>query len=214
MKITTIYDNYKTNQNLEIGWGFSCLIENNKKILFDAGEEDKKLFSNMEKLGIDVKDIDTLVISHNHWDHTGGLSKIKELNPKIKILMHDAFSEPRELAKGIYTTGLIAGNPSEQSLILKTDKGLVIITGCAHPGIVNIIKKAKEFLKQDIYLVLGGFHLTMGDNYILKIIKEFKNLEVKKVAPSHCTGDRAIELFRQEYKENFVENGAGTVLLV
>jgi len=88
MKITTLYDNYKTKEKLEIGWGFSCLIENSKKILFDAGEEDKKLFSNMEKLNINVKDIDILVISHNHFDHTGGLSKIKELNSKARLQVH------------------------------------------------------------------------------------------------------------------------------
>ena len=213
MRITTIYDNYKTKEDLEIGWGFSCLIESDKKILFDAGEENKKIFSNMKKLGIDVKDIDILIISHMHWDHTGGLDRIRELNPNIKIYLPDAFSKPTEIIKDVYSTGVMESEPPEQAVVLKTDKGLVILTGCAHPGIVKIIKKARDFLKQDIYLVLGGFHLLhMGDNEVLGIIREFKNFGIKKAAPSHCTGDKAIELFRQGYGNGFVENSAGAII--
>ena len=103
----------------------------------------------------------------------------------------------------------------EQSLILKTGKSLVVITGCAHPGIVEIIKKAKDSLKESIYLVMGGFHLMdMNESSILRIIKEFKKLGVKKAAPSHCTGEEAIELFKKKYKENFVENGVGNIISV
>jgi len=93
-------------------------------------------------------------------------------------------------------------------LIIDSRKGLIIITGCAHPGIVNIVKKAKELIKRDkVYLVLGGFHHPS-----LSCIKEFKELQVEKVAPSHCTGDLVREAFRKEYKENFIESGVGKII--
>jgi 7,8-dihydropterin-6-yl-methyl-4-(beta-D-ribofuranosyl)aminobenzene 5'-phosphate synthase len=216
MELMTIYDNYKIRKDLAIGWGFSCLVSiDNKKIVFDVGEEDKKIFSNMKKLKIDIKDIDILIISHRHWDHTGGLKKIKELNPKLKIIMPNEFSEPIEIMKDVYSTGAMKSSIyiKEQVLILNTKKGLVIVAGCAHPGITEIIRKSKEFFKEEIYLVLGGFHLLdMEDTQILKIIKEFRNLEVKNVAPSHCTGERAIRLFREEYQKNFMKNGAGKII--
>ena len=92
--------------------------------------------------------------------------------------------------------------------LLIQKKGLVIITGCAHPGIVNIVKRTEELMKRDkVYLVLGGFHHPP-----LSCVKEFKELGVEKVAPSHCTGDLAREAFRKEYKENFIEYGVGKII--
>lgn len=213
MKITTIYDNYKKREDMKKGWGFSCLVEtNNKKILFDAGEDFENLFYNMQKLEIKPEEIDLIVISHEHWDHTGGLSEIKKLT-KAKICMPTDFSKPAKLIENVYTTGALGTAIKEQSLILKTSKGLAIITGCAHPGIVNIVKTSKTFIKEDIFLVLGGFHLPdLSDEEIIDIIEEFETIGVKKAAPSHCTGERAIELFREEYKENFIDNGAGKII--
>ena len=94
------------------------------------------------------------------------------------------------------------------SLIIDSKKGLVVITGCAHPGIVNIVKRAKRLMKKDkVYLVLGGFHHPP-----VSCVKEFKELGVEKVAPSHCTGDLVREAFRKEYKKNFIEYGVGKVI--
>ena len=216
MRLLNLYDNYKANDDFEIGWGFSCLIESDgKKILFDVGEEDKKIFSNMERAGVKASDIDILVISHTDWDHIGGLSSLRKLNPSIEVYMPDAFSEPRKIAEGIYTTGLMKAEPDEQSLVLKSEKGLVIITGCAHPGIVQIIKKVKLFFKEQIYLVLGGFHLMDNpEEEVSGIINEFKELGVNKVAPSHCTGKKAIDMFKRKYKDNFIENFAGNIIKI
>ncbi|MBW2992859.1 MBL fold metallo-hydrolase [Candidatus Woesearchaeota archaeon] len=214
MKITTIYDNYRIREDLAFGWGFSCLIEiNNKNILFDAGEEDKKIFSNMEKLGIDVKDAGILFISHEHWDHTGALKKIMEKNPNIKLHNPTEFTKPTKLMDDVYTTGALESSSKEQSLIIETKKGLVIITGCAHPGIVNIVKKAKEFLNKNIYLVLGGFHLESADEKEIEdIITKLEELGVENISPSHCTGKESIKIFEEYYKKRFTRNGAGTVI--
>ena len=98
----------------------------------------------------------------------------------------------------------------EQALVLDTSQGIVVITGCAHPGIVGIVKKAKEMLSKDIDLVFGGFHL-MGTptSQIKKIIAEFRAMGVNKVGATHCTGDEAIQMFRDEWGKDFVELGAG-----
>jgi len=102
----------------------------------------------------------------------------------------------------------------EQSLVLNTKEGLVVITGCAHPGVVNIAEKARQILPdKSIYLVMGGFHLSgASDSQLKTIIKGFRDLGVQRVAPSHCSGDRCRELFREEYKENYVEGGAGKII--
>ena len=99
-------------------------------------------------------------------------------------------------------------------MIVNTNKGLVVITGCAHPGIVNIIKKTKEiFPKEEIYLVIGGFHLAgFSDSELKNIINDFKKLGVQITAPCHCSGDRTRELFKEEYGENFIENGVGKII--
>ncbi|MCK4428210.1 MAG: MBL fold metallo-hydrolase, partial [candidate division Zixibacteria bacterium] len=94
-----------------------------------------------------------------------------------------------------------------------TEKGLVVITGCAHPGIVEILREAKKITNEDIYLVLGGFHLGgVGDSKLRDIIKSFRELGVKKAAPCHCSGDRTRELFKEEYGDDFIANGVGKII--
>jgi len=216
ISLITVYDNYQIEPELKTGWGFSCLIKMpNQNILFDTGADSLTLFSNMEKLKIDPKSIDFVFISHMHGDHTGGLQSLLELNEDLKVYTPDLFSEPTRIFKNVYSTGRLGDLVREQSLILNTKKGLVVITGCAHPGIINIIKKVKDMLKGEIYLVLGGFHLSgNSDSELRKIIDDFRRLEVQKTAPCHCSGDRCQELFKQEYRADFIENGVGKVIKI
>jgi 7,8-dihydropterin-6-yl-methyl-4-(beta-D-ribofuranosyl)aminobenzene 5'-phosphate synthase len=101
----------------------------------------------------------------------------------------------------------------EQALILETKHGLVVVTGCAHPGVVNVVRKATALFNQNVYLALGGFHLMgMGPTQIREIIRQLKSLGVKQVAPSHCTGDKAISLFKEAWGDNFLEGGAGAII--
>lgn len=111
------------------------------------------------------------------------------------------------------STGELGTWIKEQSLIVDSDKGSIIITGCAHPGIVKIIQKAKEMGKKEIIFVMGGFHLGgESENTINNIITDFKKLGVKKVGPCHCTGEQARQLFKKEYGENYLDVGVGRII--
>lgn len=227
--LITLYDTYEFDPSLRTGFGFSCYAEaspvrsnpdknrdatpqvasskrTSKKILFDTGSESETLLFNMKQLGIDPKDIDAVILSHSHGDHIGGLHGfLRAAGFKAKVYKPIAFRRPTQIYEGIYSTGAVGG--FEQALAIETPRGLVVISGCAHPGIALMVRKAKE-ISQKIYLVLGGFHL--GD--ATAVIADFKALGVEKVAPCHCTGDLAIGQFKEEYKDNFVDNGVGCIL--
>ncbi len=233
VSIITIYDNYQVDPRLQTGWGFACLIKaSGKNLLFDTGADSPTLLSNLEQLNIALEEIDVVVLSHIHQDHVGGLPGLLERKGEVEVYIPSSFpnsiretieshggkyfdiSDSREIIEGIYSTGELGNIIKEQSLIINTNKGLVIITGCAHPGVVNIIKKIKEiFAGKEIFLVLGGFHLlSASDSQLKQVVDDFEKLGVKKVAPSHCSGDETRELFKEVYQDNFIENGVGKTL--
>lgn len=227
--LISVYDNYQVNKELKTGWGFSSLIKTpDEWILFDTGGNSDKLLYNMEKMKIEPDSITKVIVSHIHGDHLGGLEGFLQENNDVTVFIPHSFpksvremivkqgakfiriTESREIAPNIYTTGELPGPPPEQSLIIESKQGLVIMTGCAHPGIVKIVKKSMEVMKnKSVYLVLGGFHHPPST-----IIKEFKKLEVSKVAPSHCTGDLVRNGFAKKYKENFIEYGVGKIIRI
>jgi 7,8-dihydropterin-6-yl-methyl-4-(beta-D-ribofuranosyl)aminobenzene 5'-phosphate synthase len=232
LTMITLYDNYQHDPDLKTGWGFSCLVRvKDKNILFDTGSDSPTLLGNMNALNIDPKEIDIIVLSHIHRDHTGGLFGILKENSDLTIYLPESF--PQDFKKGVesyqakvmevddsatiyenvITTGELGTSTKEQSLMVKTDKGLAVITGCAHPGIVEILREARMMTGEDIYLVLGGFHLAeLSDSELKEIIRSFRELGVKKVAPCHCSGDRTRELFKEEYKEDYISNGVGKII--
>ena len=233
LTITIVYDNNEYDQRLETAWGFSCLVERRDlTLLFDTGGDAATLLSNMETLGLDPAEIDTIVLSHIHGDHVGGLRGILAVNKKTTVYLPRSFPasfkeqvkalahivevhEPMEIAEGIYTTGELGAGIIEQSLVLVTEPGLVVITGCAHPGVVNIVAKAKEITGEEVYLVMGGFHLGGASEATIEgIIEDFRELGVQKVAPCHCSGDLARSIFEREYGEDFIRVGVGSRLEV
>jgi len=230
MKITVAYDNKTLDPDLSPAWGFSCLVGDD--LLFDTGGDGARLLSNMVQMGLDVGGIKTVALSHAHGDHTGGLGGLLAFNENLTVYLPRSFPigfkeqartrarvvavhEPMEIAEDIHTTGEMGRGLVEQSLVLTTNQGLVVITGCAHPGIVRIVKKAKEVVSGEVYLVMGGFHLGGASTKAVKgIIADFRRLGVQKVAPCHCTGDRAIGMFAAEYGEDFIQVGVGSRLEV
>ena len=234
LTITIAYDNNTYDPRLRTAWGFSCLIEyRGQVVLFDTGGDSPTLLANMATLGIDPGEIEAVVLSHIHGDHTGGLSGLLPMaSDGLTVFVPQSFpsrfknavrtraqlvevSEARKIGEEVYTTGEMGTGIIEQSLAVKTDEGLVVITGCAHPGIVDIVHKARTLFDDEVYLVLGGFHLGgKSQRKIEGIISEFRRLGVRKVAPCHCTGEQAIRMFHQEYGEDFVQAGVGKVIRV
>jgi len=234
INITIIYDNYIFQKGTESDWGFSCFIETKEEtILFDTGTHGEILKSNAEKLNIDFRTVDIIVLSHIHRDHTGGLMTVLDINNDLSvyypysfpqefnknILLKDAVpvavKEPLQINDNIYLTGEIKGPVNEQSLILNTAKGLIIIAGCSHPGIVKIVKKAKEIVDNNIYLVLGGFHLmNHSEAEVQNIAEEFKKMGVEKCGATHCTGDQAIGVFKDEFGDDYIPMGVGKTISI
>jgi 7,8-dihydropterin-6-yl-methyl-4-(beta-D-ribofuranosyl)aminobenzene 5'-phosphate synthase len=231
--VTILYDNNRFDPRLKTAWGFSCLVRGfEKTILFDTGGDGYTLLGNMRQLGIKPANVDVIILSHIHGDHTGGIKRLIEEKSNVDVYLPTSFpasfkemqtslgaqvkevSGAKEILTGVYTTGEIGNGLKEQSLVLITYKGLVVITGCAHPGIVNTIRKAKGITGENkVYLVIGGFHLAGESASRLKsILKEFRCLSVQKVAPCHCTGDGARRLFRQEYGTDYIECGVGKMI--
>ena len=230
INITVLYDNYLFKEDLKTDWGFACLIDGlDKTILFDTGTHGNILLDNAKKLGVDLKNVDVVAISHDHRDHYGGMDDFLKQNNQVDVYLLEAFSrqrsqtvqrlgasvisvqEPMQICKGAWLTGEMGTRIKEQALVLDTAEGLVVITGCAHPGIVQIIKKARETIpKKNIHMVFGGFHmLRMSEDDIQDVINTFRDLGVKHAGPSHCSGDRTIAMFRQSYGENFIKLGVG-----
>lgn len=234
LTITVVYDNNRYKKGLATAWGFSCLIRGTEKtILFDTGGDSSILLANMEKLGINPKEVEVVVLSHIHSDHVGGLVRFLEINPEVTIYLPKSFpqefkaavrshcaevvevQEPLHICEKVITTGELGTVIKEQSLIIQTDGGLIVITGCAHPGIVETISKARDLGGDNLLFVMGGFHLVgESKNRIEEIISHFKKLEVRYVGPCHCSGDTARQLFVQGYKDRFIEIGVGRLITI
>ena len=231
VEITILYDNYTLTEGCTPDWGFACIIKGMQKcILFDTGTNGSILLGNMDKLQVSARDVELVVISHDHADHTGGLAPLLGRNSNVTAYLPLTASaglvqtvqsrgatarlpnEAVQICEGVHVAGSTIMGQVEQFLILETPKGLVVITGCAHPGIVQIIQAAKQLLGKEIYFVFGGFHLLdLSDSAVLGIIRQFQSLGVQKAGASHCTGDRAITLFKQQYGEHFVPLGVGRI---
>lgn len=212
--ITEVYNNIPYREGLTADWGFSCLIEE-AGLLFDTGAKGDVLVSNMRALGIDPAAIRRLVLSHDHWDHIGGIEAVLAANPAAEVYVHDAFSEktlseirkytePRivtewtEVANGIAVTGPLGTDIREQSLVLSTPGGHLVVTGCAHPHIGRIIERVSA--AGPVRGVIGGFHTVTGED-----IDALAG--VAYLGTSHCT-DRIGEL-AERYPGSFVPGGVG-----
>ncbi len=227
--ITVVYDSKAGASNLAVGWGFAAVLSGtDRTILFDTGPG-AELLENMRSLEIDPESIDAAVISHNHPDHAGGLRHLLRAKPGITVYVPKPSAKslrrtisgcggqfvevggPTRICPNVVSTGPLGRWIKEQSLIVTTRAGVVILAACSHPGILKIARKAKALTGRRIELVLGGFHLERKrKSAILKIVSAFERWKVKHVALGHCTADKAEAVFRAHFAGSCTILAAGT----
>ncbi len=275
--VTTLVENTAGVPSLYGEWGQSLLVEaDGLRILFDTGPS-RHILDNAEKLGIDLSTIDKIVISHGHYDHTGGLESVLVLikgsgnRPEgIEVIAHpDIFQEkyfhlkglvtrdigmpcaraelealgarfnlsrdPVRLSENIMTTGEVQISvdyeqidanlhvkdaedyipdllADDLSMVIKTEKGLIILLGCGHRGLINTILHAQKITGvNQIYAVIGGTHLVSASKIQMdETIKALKNFKISKLGVSHCTGLKPGAILANEFSESFFFNSAGT----
>jgi len=229
MMITVVYDNYSGDDRLSTGHGFACHIQGlQKTILFDTGWSGQILQENMQRLGLAFGDVDVVVLSHMHWDHIGGLDAVLNDNAQLAVHVPRSFSQHLKeeirrtgatvvetdhhhpLCPGAWTTEVLTDTIEEQALCIQTADGTVVVTGCAHPGIVDLARAAGETCGFPLHVALGGFHMSRASaGEIEAVIAQLKDLGVQTAAPCHCSGDLARKLFKETYGENYQGGGVG-----
>lgn len=209
MKITIIYDNTAFRKDLRADWGFAALGEAcGRKILFDTGANGAILLANMKTLGIAPQGIGDVFISHAHFDHTGGLAAFLAVNPDVAVWVPRsvrgvkhvsavrAVDAPVRLYDGICSTGELAG--IEQSLCVATEKGVVVIAGCSHPPVVQILAAASAFGR--VYGIIGGLHGNRPETLAAPDL----------ICATHCT--RHKPAIKALYPEKYIDGGAGKII--
>jgi len=274
LKIYTLCENGVARSGLSAEWGYSVLIKAaDKTILFDTGTSGIAV-ENAYNMGLDLTDVDMIVLSHGHYDHTGGLkAALERIRKEIPIIAHpDMFSlkySYREKTDSYHYTGIpynqalleslggrfefatgpywitddIATSGEEPqttgyetipdtlriktdsgykpdpltddlSMYIRTDLGVVVVLGCAHRGMINILEHAKKVMETDnLYMVVGGTHLmTADDNRVSKTIDALREMNLKWIGTSHCTGFTSAAKVYNAFPDNFFVNNAGSVI--
>ena len=228
VSLTVVYDNNPYDERLQTAWGFACLVAHGTStVLFDTGGNGAILLENLRALGLDPLQVDAVVLSHAHSDHTGGLAALLDAGARPVVYVPAVFpgafknsvrartrlvevTDPVEILPGIHTSGQVGQGLVEQALAVQTEAGLVVVTGCAHPGVVAMVRRCAESLDGEVTWVLGGFHLGgAGEQRVRAIIAELRRLGVARVAPCHCTGDQARKLFAQAFGQAYSPAGVG-----
>ena len=231
--VTIVYDNNPGPQGLTPAWGFACVVQSPEKtILFDTGGDGRILLGNMQQLNINPKQIDAIVLSHIHGDHTGGLPSVLRIRSGVAVYIPTGFpaaykeeirslggqpieaEESEAVCHGVRTTGTLGkGAIEEHGLCVKTRDGWALITGCAHPGVADMTAQAKQVTGGQVTFVMGGFHMGwQSKSKIDAVIDRFEKLGVQQVAPCHCSGARARNLFKKRFGERCILAGVGSTI--
>ena len=234
MKIQLIATGSTRQERLAERWGVAFLVGDD--LLFDTFGQASVLLENMRQMRIDLAAIRSIVISHDDWDHVTGLWQLLPGRPDITVYIcphfHDEIkarirsfgarvveaSGMMEIQKNVWTTGEMPGHTPgrmiyEQSLVVRSPKGLTVITGCAHPGILAITRQVKDVFKETPTLAIGGFHLKdNSDDENRAVAENLMAFGVRQVAPIHCTGANAQRLLRAAFADGYVELAEKSVL--
>ena len=247
MQITILCENETSKRGARLcgsEWGFSAYVQTDTiNILFDTGHTDVYK-RNASNLGIDLNLSDFIVLSHHHWDHTGGMSSLN-FQDKKKLILHPQILEkipneeaqefkhnfeiiasttPLEFAPNIFYLGEIPRKTDfekgehkgdsmldDSAIAMKTEHGLIVLTGCSHAGICNICEYAKEVTGQNLYAVVGGFHLTEKDqNTVDATVDYFKSQSIKHLYPMHCVDFPTLVRFHNEF--DTIKYAAGDII--
>lgn len=225
--MVVLVDNEK-DDDLTPSWGLSIYIERgNFRLLFDTGDDPNVLKENAEKLNINISKIDSLIFSHNHYDHTGGFPYIVEKVRGIPVYIPERImakkvekygfkpvfiKRVKEIQPG-FTLYRFEGGIPEQSLIVEGDNKTFLVVGCSHLRIENMVREIMENQDVKIHGVIGGFHLyTEGIERFKRIKNAFIDLGIEEIYPIHCTGKKAREFFSKELKEIYKGGREGTTI--
>jgi len=209
-------------------WGLAILID--ETILFDTFGNPKLLLKNIKKMKIDIYQIQKIVISHLHWDHISGLEQICKLNPGIEVLLPEKIDENIKIELeslgvkfNLETSEIIDIAPNvfkskafkiiykekelyEQFLILRNNGNISVLVGCSHPGIYRFLDYVKKEFEEPIDMVIGGFHLiNESKEKIEEIVLELARFNIKRIAPMHCSGNKAKKIIKKIYGDKFVK---------
>jgi 7,8-dihydropterin-6-yl-methyl-4-(beta-D-ribofuranosyl)aminobenzene 5'-phosphate synthase len=233
-RISVVYDNRTLDPvRFRAGWGFSCMIEGfGDPLIFDTGASGPVLMQNLAELDLNPKSLRRCVISHDDWDHFGGVWDVVRRSPGIELFIPESMSEtlkhelrnqgakvvsvdenPRDIGPGVRLTGQMPGEREEQGLVLNAPNGTILLTGCAHPGIVSMTRRCIEMSGAPPWLVMGGFHLSKRDpGEIRKVVNALYDLGVVNIGPAHCTGIDACRLFEEKFGEHTLDVAAGKII--